>query len=291
VSRRPRLSPRVRPPRLAVVGPPAVVAALALAAWYVVSLAVLAPERRFLLPPPHAVVAEGFGDPVARGELLAALALTTSVALAGLVVATVLGVGLAVLMSQARWLERSLYPYAVVLQTIPVLALVPLLGFWWGYGYGTRVVVCVLVALFPLVANTLFGLRSVDPGTDDLFTLHGAGRLTRLLRLQLPGALPSMFTGLRIAAGLSVVGAVVGDFFFRQGDPGLGILIDLYRQRLASEQLFAAVALASALGLAVFWSFGRLARRVVGPWHASADDGAAPALSPAREPRAGPPSS
>ena len=100
-----------------------------------------------------------------------------------------------------------------------------------------------------------------------------AGRLSRLVRLELPAALPAILTGLRISAGLSVTGAIVGDFFFRQGQPGLGILIDLYRARLASEQLFAAVILGSLLGLGAFWLFGLLSRIAVGGWHeAYADD-------------------
>jgi NitT/TauT family transport system permease protein len=155
----------------------------------------------------------------------------------------------------------------VVLQTVPILAMVPLLGFWFGFGLGSRVLVCALIALFPIVANTLFGLRSVPRGLRDLFALHRAGRLSRLVRLELPSALPSILTGMRISAGLSVTGAIVGDFFFRQGQPGLGILIDLYRARLASEQLFAAVMLGSLLGLGAFWLFGLLSRLTVGAWH------------------------
>ena len=91
--------------------------------------------------------------------------------------------------------------------------------------------------MFPIVANTLFGLQSVDQAHHDLFTLHGASRCTRLWKLQFPAALPSIFTGLRIAAGLAVIGAIVGDFFFQQGDPGIGILIDRYQRRLQSEQM------------------------------------------------------
>jgi NitT/TauT family transport system permease protein len=138
------------------------------------------------------------------------------------------------------------------------------------------VLVCVHVALFPIVANTLFGLLSVDDPYHDLFTLHGAGRFLRLVKLQLPAALPAIFTGLRISAGLSVIGAIVGDFFFKQGDPGIGILIDLYRQRLQSEQMFGAVILSSLLGVAVFVAFGALARRVTGSWHSSARREAVP---------------
>jgi NitT/TauT family transport system permease protein len=256
-------------------GPPAVVLAVVLAVWYAVSEVVLSPERRFLLPPPHAVVQVGFLDPAHLAELLGGLWLTTQVAAAGLAIAAGAGVGLAILMSQARWLERSLYPYAVVLQTVPILAMVPLIGFWFGFGLGSRVLVCALIALFPIVANTLFGLRSVPRGLRDIFALHRAGRLSRLVRLELPAALPAILTGMRISAGLSVTGAIVGDFFFRQGQPGLGILIDLYRARLASEQLFAAVILGSLLGLAAFWLFGLLSRRAVGGWHESYTDDAA----------------
>jgi NitT/TauT family transport system permease protein len=249
--------------------PPAVVLVAALGLWYLASYVLLSPDRRFLLPPPHAVLRVGFLDRTNLAELLRALGLSAGIALLGLAIATVAGAGLAILMSQARWLERSLYPYAVVLQTIPILALVPLLGFWFGFGFGSRVLVCVLVAIFPIIANTLFGLRSAEPHLDDLFTLHRAGRLTRLVRLRLPGALPAMLTGLRVSAGLSVIGAIVGDFFFKQGQPGLGVLIDLYRQRLQSEQLFAAVLLSSLLGVMVFWTFGLLARLLVGTWHVS----------------------
>lgn len=242
------------------VGPPAAVFVLAVGAWYAVSLLVLSPDERFLLPPPHDVVRVGFLDRYNLFELLRALRLSAGVAMLGLAVAAVVGVGAAVVMSQARWLERSLYPYAVVLQTVPILALAPMFGFWFGFGFFSRVLVCVLIAVFPIIANTLFGLRSVADGHHDLFTQNRAGRVARLLKLQLPAATPSILTGLRIAAGLSVIGAIVGDFFFKQGQPGIGILIEIYRQRLQSEQLFAAVILSSVLGLVIFWTFGAAAR-------------------------------
>lgn len=252
-------------------GPPAAVSMLAVGAWYAISHLVLEPRRRFLLPPPEAVVRVGFADPDNRVELFSALALSARVALLGLVIATVVGVATGVLMSQARWLEHSLFPYAVLLQTVPVLAMVPLFGFWFGFGMTSRVLVCVLIAVFPITANTLFGLRSAEPGHHDLFTLHGAGRLTRLGKLQVPAALPALFTGLRVSAGLSVIGAIVGDYFFRQGQPGIGRLIDVYQSRLESERMVAAVVLASLFGIAVFALFTWLGRRVAG-WHESAQD-------------------
>jgi NitT/TauT family transport system permease protein len=264
-----RLAPSGRGRWLRFWGPPLAVLVAMLGVWYGVSYLLLDPDRRFLVPPPHEVVRVGFLDPYNLEELLDALWLSTRVAVIGLAVAIAIGAALAVAMSQARWVERSVYPYAVITQTVPILACVPVFGFWFGFGFFSRVLVCVIIALFPIIANTLFGLQSVQREHHDLFTLHGAGRLTRLWKLQLPAALPSVFTGLRIAAGLAVIGAIVGDFFFKQGDPGIGILIDRYQSRLQSEQMVAAIILSSLLGIVVFWLFGFLARRVVGSWHES----------------------
>jgi NitT/TauT family transport system permease protein len=249
--------------------PPFVVFAVVVGVWYLVTYAFLAPRRRFLLPPPHQVIDEGFLDSDALHDILSALWSSAQVALVGLAIATAMGLTFAILMSQAGWVERSFYPWAVVLQTIPILAIVPLIGFWLGYGFWSRTTVCILIALFPIITNTLFGLKSVDAGHHDLFTLRRAGRWRRLTRLELPSALPAIFTGLRISGGLAVVGAIVGDFFFRQGEAGIGRLIDSYTQSLQSERLFAAIFFSSLFGLVVFWSFGLAANLVVGPWHES----------------------
>jgi NitT/TauT family transport system permease protein len=248
--------------------PPLVVLIALIGAWYWASTQLLSPTRQFLLPPPDAVVRVGFLNPENRAELLAALGLTAGVAGIGLTIAVAVGLLWAAVMSQSRFLDRALYPYAVVLQTIPILAVVPLIGFGFGYSYSSRVLVCVLISLFPVVANAYFGLRSVDQGHHDLFTLYRAGRFTRLWKLQFPAALPSIFTGLRIAAGASVIGAVVGDFFFQQGDPGLGQLIPIYLRNIQTELSYAAVALACLFGLVVFTFFGGLARWVAS-WHES----------------------
>jgi NitT/TauT family transport system permease protein len=265
-----RAAPSGRGGWLATWGPPAAVFLASIAVWYGVSYLLLDARRRFLVPPPHDVIQVSFFDPFNLRDLLGALWLSTRVAFIGLAIAIVLGLVLAVAMSRAKWIERSIYPYAVLTQTIPILAMVPLFGFWFGFGSFSRVLVVVLFCIFPIVANTLFGLQSVDQEHHDLFTLHGASRRTRLWKLQLPTALPSIFTGLRISAGLAVIGAIVADFFFKQGNPGIGILIDRYQSRLQSEQMVAAILLSSLLGIVVFWFFGFLARRVVGGWHESA---------------------
>ena len=266
----PRLAPFGRRRRLSSWGPPLAVLLAVIGVWYGVSYLLLDDDRRFLLPPPHKVIQVGLLDRDNLVDLLEALWLSTRVAFVGLAAAIVIGMALAIAMSQRRWIEQSIYPYAVMTQTIPVLAMVPLFGLWFGYSFTSRTLVVVIFAIFPIVANTLFGLQSVQQEHHDLFTLHGANWFTRLRKLQFPAALPSIFTGLRIAAGLAVIGAIVGDFFFRQGEPGIGILIDRYQSRLQSEQMLAAIILSSLLGIIVFWFFGFLARRVVGSWHESA---------------------
>ena len=252
------------------IGGPVTVFAVFIGIWYLFAFVFLAPKRRFLVPPPHKVISVAYLKWSNLHPLLDALALSTRVALTGLAIAIVIGMGLAVLMSQARWVEAATYPYAVALQTLPILALTPLIGFWFGFNFRARVIVCVIIALFPIIANTLFGLKSVDQGHHDLFSLHNASRWTRLRKLNFPAALPAVFTGLRISAGLSVIGAIVGDFFFRQGDAGLGVLISNYQLRLQSEQMFGTMILAMLLGLSVFWIFGFIGNKIVGSWHDSA---------------------
>lgn len=237
-----------------------------LALWIFISQVVLGERQRFLLPPPWEVFETGLVVAESRDEILRALGQTAAVALTGLAIAIVLGVAIAIVMSQARWLEQSIYPYAVIIQTLPVLAIVPLIGLWLGFNFQSRVIVCVVMSLFPIITNTLFGLKSAEPGLHDLATLHGASRWKRLWTVSFPNSLPSMFTGMRIAAGLAVIGAIVSDFFFRQGQPGIGRLLDIYRANLDYEALMASIFASSFLGIAVFWIFGWLGNRVTGHW-------------------------
>jgi NitT/TauT family transport system permease protein len=242
--------------------PPLVAFALFVGVLYLVSYVLLSPGRRFLLPPPHEIVKNGFFDGRNLHEQLTALWDTTQVAAVGLAIAFGVGVLLAVLMSQAKWIERSLYPYAVIIQVTPILAIVPLIALWFGYDFTARVVVCVMISIFPIVTNTLHGLLTVEPDLHDLFTLHKARRLKRLFKLQFPHAIPDVFVGLRVSAGLSVVGAIVGEFFFRQGTPGLGRLLDLYRANVQSDLLMSTLAFCCLLGIAAFWGVGFVGARL-----------------------------
>jgi NitT/TauT family transport system permease protein len=264
---RPSLSARVLKVLLVNVGP--VVAAIAglVGIWYFVTYVVLSADDRFLLPPPHEVVSYTLPNDDIMQPMFDALGRSVQVALIGLVIAVAIGMTWAVLMSQTVIIERILYPYAVILQTIPILALTPLIGIWLGNGFSARVVVSVIIAVFPMISNTFFGLQSATPAAHDLFTLNKAGRLQRLLKLQFPAAVPSIFTGLRQAAGLAVIGAIVGDFFFQQGDPGIGGLLRLYTTRLYMEQLFTAVILTALFGVAVFSVFAAADRAVIGRWY------------------------
>jgi NitT/TauT family transport system permease protein len=271
-------APRTVPDRdplrfvLTTVVPPVIVLVLVIALWLLVSYVMLTPERRFLLPPPQEVLTKGLLTWSSLGPMLTALGLTAKAAVVGFAIAVVLGSLSATVMSQARWLERSLFPYAVILQTIPILALVPLIGFSLGFTFRSRVLICIMISIFPIITTVLFGMQSVDGGLHDLFTLQRVSRWTRLRKLLIPAALPSFFTGLRTSAGLSVIGAIVGDFYFLQGQPGIGALLNSYSSQLQSDQLFAAVVLCSLLGVVAFTRVGVLSRRVIGKWHESAMD-------------------
>ncbi|MDQ1128939.1 ABC transporter permease [Microbacterium sp. SORGH_AS_0888] len=235
-----------------------------IAIWYAVSYLLLSESRRFLLPPPHQVLTETVGNDKVIGPMIAALGQTITVALIGLAIAVVIGMGWAIVMSQWRLAEKILYPYAVILQTIPILALTPLIGIWMGYGLPARIVVCVIIAVFPMISNTLFGLQSATPAAHDLFTLQKAGKWQRMTKLMLPAAIPSVFTGLRQSAGLAVIGAIVGDFFFQQGSQGIGGLLRTYTLRLNMEPLFLAIIFTALFGVIVFSVFAALDRLIVG---------------------------
>jgi len=254
--------------------PPLVLGAFVLAGWYGISYGLLDERRRFLLKPPHEVLAQGFLDWPTFSEMLSGLWSSTQVAMIGLVISIAIGFLFATIMSQAKTIERAVFPFMVTLQAIPILAIVPLISFWWGTGQRSRIIVCVIISLFPIIVNTLFGLQSAERGMHDLFTLHHAGRLTRLRKLMFPAALPAIFAGLRISAGLSVIGAIVGDFFFGRGDVGIGQLLRRYANQLMGEELLAAVILSSALGVTVFMTFGWLQNIAIGKWHETSGGGA-----------------
>ncbi len=252
---------------------PVVVFAMFIGFWYLLSSVLLPVHKRFLLPRPDQVITDGFlvwrtGERRGLQPILLSLWDSAKIALIGLLITIIVGMSIAVLMSSRRWIERATWPYLVAIQSAPVLALTPLIRALIDDVRTQRLLVVVLIAIFPIVSNTLFGLLSADKSQHELFTLQGASRWTRLTKLQIPSALPNIFVGLRISAGLAVIGAVVGDFYFRQGGVvGIGAQIDVYRARLWGAELIAAIICASALGLVVFLFFGWVSRRAIGNWH------------------------
>jgi len=232
-----------------LIGPPLATLVVIVTAWELAVRVLDVP--RFLVPPPSAVVSALLAD----FAMLAGSTVTTARgALFGFFLSSVVGTGSGLVLSLSKTLERGLYPYALFLQTVPLVAVAPLLVLWFGPGLRAVAVSAFIVSVFPIIANTLSKLRGVDPRLKDLFHLYGATRFDTLFKLDLPFALPSIATGLRIASGLAVIGAIVGEFVagFAEGRAGLGITVLAAYRQLRTDLLFAAVMLASLLGLALF---------------------------------------
>ena len=247
---------------------PALVGIAVLAAW---QLAVRAAELPvYLLPAPSDIWAAFTAD---FASLMASLWATLSVTLVAFVLAVVVGVALAILFSQSRLVENALYPYAVVLQVTPVVAIAPLILIWVGYDRIelALILIAFLVAFFPILSNTTLGLKSADHNLIDLFRLYGASRWQILSRLQLPSALPYLLGAMKIAGGLALIGAVVAEFVAGSGTAtGLAWRIIEAGNRLEIAKMFACLALLAALGIAIFAALSALEYALLHKWHESA---------------------
>ena len=224
------------------------------------------PPYRF--PLPSAV----FKTIVERREgLLDALANTAKAALVGFALSAIIGVAVAMLLSTSRLVQRAFYPYTVFFQTVPIIAIAPMLVLWFDFGLKAIAVAAFIASIFPVIANTLSGLLGTDPALRDLFKLYGASRVSTMVKLKLPSALPNIFTGLRIAAGLAVIGAIVGEFVAGEltEGAGLGVLVIVANKRANTAYVFAAVLMASLLGLAMLATINGLSYLVLRRWHAS----------------------
>jgi NitT/TauT family transport system permease protein len=271
--RQPRTSKR----RVRNLVPPLITFALFIGVWYLYSWSRFdnPAQRRNALPYPHTVITDGFlplwDDANGLRPILGYMWPTVKVTLTGLAISIVVGVAIAVIMNLSKGMERALFPYAVVLQTVPILAITPLLTQLFGDEMGVRLVVVVLIAIFPVITNTLFGLQSTDRLHHDLFTLNHVSRWTRLRKLELPSALPAMMAGIRIASGGAVIGAIVADFFFNQGEKGIGYYIRNRQQRAANRpEMFAGTITASMFGVVMFLIVGAITARAIRNWHESA---------------------
>ena len=224
----------------------------------------------FVLPAPSAIwtaLVENFGS------LMTSLWTTLSVTIEAFVLAVLGGLALAILFSQSRAVENALYPYAVILQVTPVVAIAPLILIWVGYDRIDLVLVIVafIVAFFPILSNTTLGLKSADHNLVDLFRLYGASRWQILWKLQLPTAQPHLLGAMKISGGLALIGAVVAEFVAGSGAAtGLAWRIVESGHNLEIAKMFAALALLAGLGIAIFSALSVLEWALLHHWHESA---------------------
>ncbi len=219
----------------------------------------------WLLPPPSSLVAVAWVERTALGQ---AMALTGGAALAGFGLSLVLGIGLAVLLAQAKWVERSLTPYALFLQTVPVVGIAPLIILWAGTGFPSVVLVAHILSVFPVITVTTAGLVGVDREKVELLRIFGASRTQMMWKLRLPSALPHIVTGARNAAGLAVIGAITGEFFAGYGarQHGLGYYIIVASGQLKTDLLFTAILASTALGWGIFMMVTMVGNRLTARW-------------------------
>ncbi|NOT39951.1 MAG: ABC transporter permease [Alphaproteobacteria bacterium] len=242
------------------------VATLGFWEWIVYALDI----KPFVLPAPSAIVSAAIGD---WNALMSAAWVTIRVTIMAFVWALVFGIAFAILFAQSRTIESALFPYAVTLQVTPVVAIAPLILIWVGPDNAERAVLILAttVAFFPILANATLGLRSADRQLHELFDLYGANRWQRLIRLQFPAALPNILTGMKISGGLALIGAVVAEFAAGSGtSTGLAWVILQAGFNLKIAKAFAALALLSAIGIAIYASLSLLERQALKHWHESA---------------------
>src|ERR1700741_4527065 len=225
---------------------------------------------RFMLPSPLAV-AKAL---VARfPSLLTSLSITAEEAAGGLLASTAVGVLMALIFAQSRWIRRMLYPYTILLQTVPIVAIAPLILMWIGAGTAAVTLIAFIISLAPIIANTTQGLISVDENLVHLFLMHNASPRQVLFKLRLPNAVPSLFVGIRIASGIAVIGAITGELFAgstQVGQGGLGYSILYALSQLQTDYLFALVFAATILGFGFFFVVMFLEWYFLHRWHESA---------------------
>ena len=262
-----RRARRRRTEKVARVALPILVIAGTLLVWDLVVRIGEVPH--YILPGPGLVATTLVED---WAILLDALLVTLQITLMALAVAVVGGVGLAILFAQSRWVEMSFYPYAVILQVTPVVAIAPLVFIYVDSRIAGLLICAWLVAFFPVLSNTSLGLRSTDHNLEDVFSVYGATRWQRLRLLQIPSALPYFLGGLRIAGGLSLIGAVVAEYVAGTGGIGSGLAFRILEAgyRLNIPRMFAALFLIAATGVVIFGGLSLLSHLLLRRWHESA---------------------
>jgi NitT/TauT family transport system permease protein len=262
---KPRI-PLMAQPRVQRVVYPLLVGLVLIALWQGMVTALELPP--YLVPSPLLMLKTLFTDWAALGG---SLWVTVKITVLAFGVATVAGVLISFLFVQSKRIETALFPYAVLLQVTPIVAVAPLIIIWVKDPTASMVICAALVALFPIISNTTLGLRSVEPDLQSYFQLNRATRMQTLLRLRIPSALPYFFGGLRISSGLALIGAVVAEFVAGTGGQGAGLAYQILQAgfQLNIPRMFAALLLISLTGVALFALMAWGTRVALGSWHAS----------------------
>jgi NitT/TauT family transport system permease protein len=250
-----------------LVAPPIVLVVALLAAWQVATFWLAIPQ--YILPSPVAIwqaIVENFGD------LMRATANTFVAAIAGFLLSIVIGNGVALMMAGSKWIQRSIYPYAVVLQTIPIVAVAPLIVIWFGSGLSAIVIISFIIAVFPIISSSNLGLSATDANLVQLMRMYGGGGWRMMWKLRIPFALPYILGGMKISCGAAVIGAIIGEFVAGIGgaQAGLGIAITSAAVQMQTAYLFACAITASLMGVLFFLVVAGLAHLMLRNWHESA---------------------
>ena len=225
--------------------------------------------KSFILPKPTDVVAAAIKD---WHLLWPAMQITIVEAVIGFSLSAVIGIGVSILLASSRIIEISLYPYAVILQTIPVIAIAPIVVIWFGSGFNSIVIISFLIGFFPIVSNTLMGLNSVDKNMVDLFQLYNASKWQTMWKLRIPAAMPYIMSGLKVSCTLSIIGAITGEYIagIGGGKGGLGYAITVAAVQLKTPYLFACAIAGALFGIVFYLIVSFISRLVLSSWHESA---------------------
>ncbi|GIO15893.1 ABC transporter permease [Cohnella xylanilytica] len=246
--------------------PPLLVLVTVVGLWEL--LVSLTGTPKYLLPRPSDIWQAALAK---RGALLESVGTTIVESLFGFAISLALGISLAMLLACSKWVERSVYPYAIVLQTVPIVAVAPIIVIWFGAGMNAIVAISFLLSFFPIFSNTLIGLNSTDKNLENLFFLYNASKLQTLFQLRLPAALPYILGGLKISCSMSIMGAIVGEYIagIGGGKGGLGYSITVAASRLETSYLFACGLSSSLLGIGFFLAINAASNRLLRSWHES----------------------
>jgi len=260
------MTPLITNPTFLRVAAPLMIGVALLLAWQLICVALDVPV--YLVPTPSVIAKTLVAD---WGLLSDSLLVTLKITFMAFVLSVLLGVAIAFVFVQSRFIEVSLFPYAIILQVTPIVAIAPLIIIWVKEPTFALVICATIMALFPIISNTTLGLRSVNPGLLNLFKLNKASRWQTLRRLRIPSALPYFFGGLRISSGLALIGAVVAEFVAGTGGTGSGLAYQILQAgfQLNIPRLFAALFLITVTGIVLFLGMMALSRVALAGWHES----------------------